>query len=137
MGLDRREVARSEPPPESTRARRQRGAPRQISCIPAYVHAEDEGRHIAVIHDVSVRGALLFTRAKFAVDDDVELSLYIGAEGDEPRKVKGRVARIAKRDASSSGIWPYEAGVEFVESIPKNPSGKILRRVLVEQERSR
>ena len=27
--------------------------------------------------------------------------------------------------------------VEFVESIPKNPSGKILRRVLIEQERAR
>ena len=26
--------------------------------------------------------------------------------------------------------------VEFVESIPKNPSGKILRRVLIEQERA-
>ena len=27
--------------------------------------------------------------------------------------------------------------VEFVEAIPKNPSGKILRRVLIEQERGR
>ena len=27
--------------------------------------------------------------------------------------------------------------VEFIDAIPKNPSGKILRRVLVEQERAR
>ena len=27
--------------------------------------------------------------------------------------------------------------VEFVDSIPKNPSGKILRRMLIEQERAR
>ena len=27
--------------------------------------------------------------------------------------------------------------IEFIESIPKNPSGKILRRVLIEQERER
>jgi long-chain acyl-CoA synthetase len=27
--------------------------------------------------------------------------------------------------------------VEFVEAIPKTPSGKILRRVLIEQERQR
>ena len=27
--------------------------------------------------------------------------------------------------------------VEFVDSIPKNPSGKILRRVLIEQEREK
>jgi long-chain acyl-CoA synthetase len=27
--------------------------------------------------------------------------------------------------------------IEFVEAIPRNPSGKILRRVLIEQERQR
>ncbi len=127
-------MALSEPPPESTRARRQRGAPRQISCIPAYVNTDEKGRHIAVIHDVSLNGARLFTRAKFAVDDDVELSLYIGKAGDEPKKVRGRVARIAKRDSKTSELWPYEAGVEFEESIEQH-SGAIaeLTRKLAEQ----
>ena len=29
------------------------------------------------------------------------------------------------------------SGVEFIDAIPKSPSGKILRRELVERERSR
>jgi acyl-coenzyme A synthetase/AMP-(fatty) acid ligase len=35
-------------------------------------------------------------------------------------------------------VAPYKKvrRVEFVEQIPKSPSGKILRRVLVEQERA-
>jgi len=36
-------------------------------------------------------------------------------------------------------VSPYKKvrQVEFVESIPKSPSGKILRRLLVERERTR
>ena len=35
-------------------------------------------------------------------------------------------------------VAPYKKvrGVEFVDEIPKSPSGKILRRVLIERERA-
>jgi acyl-coenzyme A synthetase/AMP-(fatty) acid ligase len=41
-------------------------------------------------------------------------------------------------DYVAQRVAPYKKvrRVEFVESIPKSPSGKILRRVLVEQERA-
>ena len=42
--------------------------------------------------------------------------------------------------AFTKGAWPATrrpGEVEFVEAIPKNPSGKILRRVLKEQELAR
>jgi acyl-CoA synthetase (AMP-forming)/AMP-acid ligase II len=39
----------------------------------------------------------------------------------------------------ASRVAPYKKvrDVEFIGAIPKNPSGKILRRELIEQERSR
>ena len=39
--------------------------------------------------------------------------------------------------ASKVATFKQVRDVEFVDSIPKNPSGKILRRVLIEQERNR
>ena len=39
--------------------------------------------------------------------------------------------------ASKVATFKHVREIEFVESIPKNPSGKILRRILVEQERSK
>ena len=43
------------------------------------------------------------------------------------------MAFVAERVATFKHIRE----VEFVDAIPKNPSGKILRRVLVDQERAR
>ena len=60
---------------------------------------------------------------------------------------KAFVVRRSGAELSGDQVIDYVAGkvatfkqvreVEFVESIPKNPSGKILRRVLIEQERAR
>jgi len=43
------------------------------------------------------------------------------------------MAFIAERVATFKQVRE----VEFIDAIPKNPSGKILRRVLVEQERAK
>lgn len=101
--------ARAESPSE----RERRGAPRQLSCIPAFVKTEEVSRQVAIIRDVSIRGALLFTRAKFAVDDDVALSLYISNDCKIARDVSGRVRRIERRTDDGTEVWPYEAGIEF------------------------
>jgi acyl-coenzyme A synthetase/AMP-(fatty) acid ligase len=58
---------------------------------------------------------------------------------------KAFVVKRGETDADQIMAWvaervsPYKKvrQVEFVEAIPKSPSGKILRRVLVERERDR
>ena len=57
------------------------------------------------------------------------------------------MVRKEGQEVSANDIMEFVAGkvstfkhvreVEFVEAIPKNPSGKILRRILVEQERAK
>ncbi|KAK0466425.1 amp dependent CoA ligase [Desarmillaria tabescens] len=59
----------------------------------------------------------------------------IGANPNEIHKVK---AALIKHVADSKVQYKWLAGgVEFIDAIPKNPSGKILRRVLREQARKR
>ena len=67
-----------------------------------------------------------------------------GADGETP---KAFVVLKPERQASAEEIVAFVAErvapykkvreVEFVSAIPKNPSGKILRRVLIEQERAK
>src|SRR5581483_6509304 len=67
-----------------------------------------------------------------------------GADGEAP---KAFVVLKPERQASADELLAFVAErvapykkvreVEFVSAIPKNPSGKILRRVLIEQERAK
>ncbi len=70
----------------------------------------------------------------------------IGVQDEESGEVpKAFVVAKEGRSPSAEEIMEYIAGqvatfkqirrVQFVDAIPKNPSGKILRRVLIEQER--
>ena len=56
--------------------------------------------------------------------------------------VRGPGAELSDEDvmgfvADKVATFKHIREVEFVDAIPKNPSGKILRRVLIEQERAR
>jgi acyl-coenzyme A synthetase/AMP-(fatty) acid ligase len=73
-------------------------------------------------------------------------SAVIGVEGEESGEIpKAFVVVKEGQSPSAEEIMDFIAGqvatfkqirqVQFVDSIPKNPSGKILRRVLIDQER--
>lgn len=98
-----------------------RADPRRLTCIPAYVEAEGEHQardsaHLALIHDASTQGALLLTRSKLGVDEEVSLSLYLRPE-QEPRQTRGRVVRAERRAIDRSDVWQWEIGVRFDEPI--------------------
>ena len=57
----------------------------------------------------------------------------IGLE-DHDRIVKRNIQRHVEKDKARHK-W-LKGGVEFIDAIPKNPSGKILRRVLREKEKA-
>ena len=53
--------------------------------------------------------------------------------------LKGEATEAEIKEFVAARVAPYKKirQVEFIEQIPKSPSGKILRRVLVQRERER
>jgi hypothetical protein len=94
-----------------------RTAARQLSCIPAYVESKEDSAHLALIHDVSETGALLFTRAKLDVGEELTLNLYLSPDQKPPRAASGKAVRVARRAIDRSDVWQWEIGVEFHTSI--------------------
>jgi len=90
-----------------------RVAARRIACIPAYLESSNDPQDLALIRDVSARGARLFTRAKLPHGLAVHLLLYVRGEGEAPVPANGRVVRADRRDIELSDVWPWEIGVEF------------------------
>jgi len=100
------------PPPSERRTE-----PRQLTCIPAYIEITDESPLVALIHDVSVNGALLLTRRQLEPGERLKMSLYLTGNAKEARPARGRVARCERRDGDRADIWPWEVGVKFDEPI--------------------
>jgi hypothetical protein len=99
-----------------------RNASRQLSCIPAHIGSKEDTPHLALIHDVSSTGALLFTRAQLEVDEEVTLSLYLSPDSAPPREASGKVVRVGRRALDRADIWQWEVGVEFHEPIDEYQS---------------
>ncbi len=84
--------------------------------------------------------ALLLTHS--AIADAAVIPKRDEEAGEVPKAfvvAKTEVAPQAIMDFVAEHVAPYKKvrEVEFVDQIPKSPSGKILRRLLVEKERER
>jgi len=90
---------------------------RQLTCIPAFFESKRDSQDLALIRDVSVTGARLYTRVKLDPEDSVTLHLYLGPESSPPRKTEGRVVRVERRDPTQSDVWAFEIGVVFAAPI--------------------
>jgi len=86
---------------------------RQLTCIPAHFESKNDSQDLALIRDVSVSGARLFTRLKVDAGLPVQLHLYLGTEADAPRPVAGRIVRVDRRDPALADLWGWDVGVEF------------------------
>ena len=96
----------SVPPPAGDR----REGDRHLACAFAHVAPEDGGVRRAVIADISLTGARLLTRARFAAGDEVGLTLHLPSGMVEMR---ASVVRHEARPAEVAEMWPYEAAVRF------------------------
>lgn len=95
-----------------------RKAVRHLACFPAYVGNEEDVQNIALIRDVSVKGALLLTREQFEVGDTIELSMYVSGDSKAPaHETKAEVVRVEERKPEQADVWPYSAAVTFVKPL--------------------
>jgi hypothetical protein len=90
---------------------------RHFACFPAHVKRPGGSTRMALIRDLSVSGALLLTREKLAVDDPIELLLYLTEDMDQPRRVSARVVRVEPRDGPRAEIWHHSTAVHFEEPL--------------------
>ncbi|MDI1449226.1 PilZ domain-containing protein [Polyangium sp. 6x1] len=112
---DREEEAPLSEGPLSGPASDRRTALRHTAVFPAHVDTGNGNKRTAVIRDLSVSGALLLTRARVKIGDEVTLSLYLTGDPNQCREVKGRVVRDERRSVEVSDIWPYAVAIHFNE----------------------
>ena len=86
-----------------------RAGPRHLSCIPASLRRDRPG--LALVRNISIHGALVFTRSKLVVGEQLHLSLHFADEGPGV-PVEASVVRVVPRPVDRE-IWRYEVGVEF------------------------
>lgn len=86
---------------------------RHLTCYPAHLEENAGDLKIALIHDLSVTGALLLTRGTLTVGEKLKLHLYIADDGKTARQVDAEVVRVGPRDAEVSDLWTHSAALHF------------------------
>jgi hypothetical protein len=94
-----------------------RGEPRHFACFPAHVQRPSGSTRMALIHELSITGALLLTRSTLEVGEEIRLSLYLSEDTTDARTAVARVLRIAPRDADHAEVWHHSVAVQFTEPL--------------------
>jgi hypothetical protein len=87
---------------------------RHFACFPAHLKRPERGKRIAMIHDLSIAGALLVVRAELAVGDVVSLQLHVtGDPGSRTRTTHARVVRVESLETLERALWSHRVAVQF------------------------
>ncbi len=105
----------SDVPPAGDRERRV--DERHFACFPAHLQKPGGSTRMALIRDLSVSGALLLTRERLAVGDEIGLSLYLHENGEGVRPASARVLRVEPRTADRAEVWHHTVAVQFTEPL--------------------
>jgi hypothetical protein len=91
---------------------------RHFACFPAFVEQNDGEKRTAMIHDLSMTGALLNVRAVLAVGDTVRLQLmFSGDPGGRTREAVGKIVRVERLGPKAQGVWSHRVAVHFDEEL--------------------
>jgi hypothetical protein len=101
--------------PESSDDRR--GEQRHFACFPAHIRRPGGSTRMALIRDLSITGALLFTRSRLSVGDEIALSLYLRENATEILPAQARVLRVEPLSADRAEVWHFRAAVQFTEPL--------------------
>jgi PilZ domain-containing protein len=102
----------SSPPPSD-----RRGGERHLACFPAAIEREAGSQRSAMIHDLSVTGALLLVRREIPAGERVRLQLYILEDINKFHVASGKVVRGEPLADDAIGLWSHRIAVQFDEPI--------------------
>jgi hypothetical protein len=94
-----------------------RGETRHFACFPAHIRRPGGSTRMALIRDLSITGALLYTRSRLAVGDEIALSLYLRENVTDHLPVRARVLRVEPLAADRAEVWHFRAAVQFTEPL--------------------
>jgi len=97
-----------------------RTSERHLTCYPAHLEENAGNLKIALIHDLSVTGAMLLTRGTLTVGEELKLHLYIAEDGTKAREVSAEVVRVGLRDADVADLWTHNAAVRFLSQLTEH-----------------
>ena len=87
---------------------------RHFVCFPAHVERPPGEKRLAMIHDLSVTGALLALRGELIVGDVVSLELHVTGDPDvRSRSTHARVVRVEALESADRSLWSHRIGVQF------------------------
>lgn len=78
--------------------------------------SKDKPQRCGVTRNASEKGLLVVTPSRFAVGDDLSVSVMLGETRGE---VAGRVVRVEENPASSDEVWRYRLALELDEALPE------------------
>lgn len=98
-----------------------RREPRVLTCYPIHYEksSSNGSARIALIHDLSITGALLLTRGKVEPGEHVKLHLDVFGEPEKVSVAAGHVLRCDRRDPEVSDMWGFSVGVQFERAMPE------------------
>lgn len=111
-----------------------RGDLRRDSWIPASIEVGEGAPKVALAKNISRRGALLFTRVPYALDQELVVRLHF-KDGDTGYPARARVVRVSGDSRVKTGLWRSEVAVRFTP--PIDDCSEELNRVIERQARLR
>ncbi len=91
---------------------------RHFACFPAHIERTGDVKRTAMMHDLSISGAMLVVNARLAVGDVVSLQLHVSGDADaRSRSTHARVVRVERLEPAARGIWSHKVAVQFDEPL--------------------
>jgi len=95
---------------------------RHFACFPAHIQRRSRdgqatSTRMALIRDLSVSGALLLTRQRLEIGEEIRLSLYLTEDVTDARPATARVVRTEPRTDDRSEVWHHSVAVQFAEPL--------------------
>lgn len=102
---------------------------RHLTCVPAGVQVLEE-KGVVLIRDCNATGALLFSRSKLNLDQQVRISIMRDEDRKTAVEVQGRVVRVERLEGA---FWPFGIGVAFEP--PREDLSALFQEMAERQER--
>lgn len=91
---------------------------RHFACFPAHIERTGDVKRSAMMHDLSISGAMLVVNAVLAVGDVVSLQLHVSGDADaRTRATLARVVRVERLEPAARGLWSHRVAVQFDEPL--------------------